>query len=174
MNTFQTTLEQVGSELWEYVFRVENSIAEQFISGDDRRVVCTVNGTVRYHAALLHDGLGGFMVLVNQARRKQLGLLTGDRLTVVLEKDTSEYGMPMSDELREVLDQDSDADVLFHSLTPGKQRTLIYVTDNVKNPDIRIRRALVMTTHLVAQRGTIDFKLLNEELKAANRAARRE
>jgi len=167
-------LEQIGSELWEYVFRVENNIAEQFISGDDRRVVCTVNGTVRYHAALLHDGLGGFMILVNQARRKQLGLHTGDRLTVLLEKDTSEYGMPMSDELREVLDQDSDADALFHRLTPGKQRTLIYWTDNVKNPDIRIRRALVMTAHLIAQQGGVDFKLMNEELKAANRAARRE
>jgi hypothetical protein len=174
MIEIQTTLEQVGSDLWEYVFRVENSIAQQFITGDERRVVCTVNGKVRYHAALLHDGLGGFMVLVNQSRRKQLGLHAGDRLTVTLEKDTSEYGMPMSDELREVLDQDSEADALFHRLTPGKQRTLIYWTDNVKNPDIRIRRALVMTAHLVAQRGTVDFKQMNEELKAANRAARRE
>lgn len=164
----------MGSELWEYVFRVDKSIAEQFITDDDRRVVCTVNGKVRYHAALLHDGMGGFMVLVNQARRKKLGLHTGDRITVVLEKDTSEYGMPMSDELREVLDQDSGADALFHGLTSGKQRTLIYWTDNVKSPDIRIRRAMVMCSHLNARQGVIDFKELNEELKAANRAARRE
>lgn len=174
MNTFQTPLEQIGSELWENIFRVENSIAEQFIMGDDKRVICTVNGQVRYHAALLHDGMGGYMMLLNQARRKQLGVRAGDLLTIQLEKDTSEYGMPMSNELREVLDQDSDADALFHRLTPGKQRTLIHWTDNVKNPDIRIRRALVMTAHLTARQGGIDFKELNEELKEANRAARRE
>ncbi len=167
-------MEQIGSELWENIFRVENGIAEQFISGDDKRVICTVNGQVRYHAALLHDGMGGYMMLLNQARRKQLGVRAGDLLTIQLEKDTSEYGMPVSDELREVLDQDSDADILFHRLTPGKQRTLIHWTDNVKNPDIRIRRALVMTTHLTARQGTIDFKELNEELKEANRVARRE
>jgi hypothetical protein len=167
-------LEQIGSELWENIFRVENSIAEQFIMGDDKRVICTVNGQVRYHAALLHDGMGGYMMLLNQARRKQLGVRAGDLLTIQLEKDTSEYGMPMSNELREVLDQDSDADALFHRLTPGKQRTLIHWTDNVKNPDIRIRRALVMTAHLTARQGGIDFKELNEELKEANRAARRE
>ena len=167
-------MEQIGSELWENIFRVENSIAEQFIVGDDKRVICTVNGQVSYHAALLHDGMGGYMMLLNQARRKQLGVRAGDLLTIQLEKDTSEYGMPMSDELREVLDQDGDADALFHRLTPGKQRTLIHWTDNVKNPDIRIRRALVMTAHLTARQGGIDFKELNEELKEANRAARRE
>ncbi len=167
-------MEQIGSELWENIFRVENGIAEQFIVGDDKRVICTVNGQVRYHAALLHDGLGGYMMLLNQARRKQLGVRAGDLLTIQLEKDTSEYGMPMSDELREVLDQDSDADILFHRLTPGKQRTLIHWTSNVKNPDIRIRRALVMAAHLTARQGIIDFKELNEELKEANRAARRE
>lgn len=172
--SLQAVLEQVGSDLWEYIFRVDRDIAEQFIVGDDRRVVCTVNGKVRYHAALLHDGLGGYMVLLNQSRRKSLGLHVGDTMQVMLEKDTSEYGMPMSDELREVLDQDSEADALFHRLTRGKQRTLIYWTDNVKSPDIRIRRAMVMTAHLTARQGIIDFREMNEELKAANRAARRE
>lgn len=137
-------------------------------------MVVTVNGKVRYHAALLHDGKGGYIILLNQVRRKHLGLQTGDKLTVLLEKDTSEYGIPMSDELREVLNQDGDAHEFFHTLTPGKQRTLIYWTDNVKNPYIRIRRALVMTAHLTAQQGNVDFKQMNEELKAANRAARRE
>lgn len=174
MTIFDTKLEQIGSDLWEYVFRVESGIAERFISGDDRRVVVTLNGTVRYHAALLHDGLGGYMVLLNQARRKQLRVQVGDTLTVQLEKDTSQYGLPMCDELREVLDQDPEADRLFHLLTPGKQRTMIHWTGNAKNPDIRIRRALVMATHLAAMRGAIDFKLLNEELKEANRTARRE
>lgn len=113
------------------------------------------------------------MVLVNQERRNRLGLHQGDTFTVLLEKDTSEYGMPMSEEFREVLYQNPAADRIFHTLTAGKQRTLMHLSDNVKNPDIRIRRALVVTAHLEHQQGKIDFKLLNDELKAANRAATR-
>jgi len=71
-----------------------------------------------------------------------------------------------------VLDQNSEADTVFHAFTKGKQRTLIYWTNNVKSSDIRIRRALVMTDHLVNQRGNIDFKLLNVEMKTANQAAK--
>jgi len=171
--TFHSILEKVDSDLWQFFFRVDREMAERFIHGENRRVICTVNGTVRYHAALLHDGKSGFIILLNQSRRKQLHLQAGDRLEVQLEKDTSDYGMPMCEELREVLDQDPDADALFHLLTLGKQRTLIYWTGNVKSPDIRIRRALVMTAHLVRRNGDIDFKELNAELKVANQAAKR-
>ncbi len=170
--TFQSVLEKVDSDLWQFFFRVDREMAERFIPGENRRVICTVNGKVRYHAALLHDGNSGFIILLNQSRRKQLHLQTGDRLEVQLEKDTSDYGMPMCEELREVLGQDPDADTLFHRLTPGKQRTLIYWTGNVKNPDIRIRRAMVMTAHLLHRNGDIDFKALNAELKTANQAAK--
>lgn len=71
-----------------------------------------------------------------------------------------------------MLDQNPEADKVFHAFTKGKQRTLIYWLNNVKSSDIRIRRALVMTDHLVNQRGNIDFKLLNVEMKTANQAAK--
>ena len=173
MVQFTARLDRIDSDLWQFLFRVDKDMAEQFIEGDNRRVICTINGVVRYHSALLHDGLGGYLILLNQERRNLLGLHQGDTFTVQLEKDTSEYGMPMSEEFREVLDQKPDADRIFHTLTPGKQRTLMHLSDNVKNADIRIRRALVVTDHLIHQKGSIDFKLLNEELKAANRAANR-
>jgi uncharacterized protein YdeI (YjbR/CyaY-like superfamily) len=89
-----------------------------------------------------------------------------------LEKDQSEYGVPIGDELREVLDQNPNADKVFHSLTKDRQRTLIYLINNVKSSGIKIKRALVMTDHLVNQNGKTDFKLLNVEMKAANQAAK--
>jgi hypothetical protein len=173
MVQFTARLDKIDSDLWHFLFRVEKETAEQFIEGDNRRVICTINGMVRYHSALLHDGLGGYLILLNQERRNLLGLRQGDTFTVILEKDTSEYGMPMSEEFREVMNQSPEANSIFHALTPGKQRTLIHLCDNVKSSNIKIRRALVVSNHLLEQHGKIDFKLLNEEMKAANKDANR-
>lgn len=161
------------SDLYHWYFQVPNEIAETFIEGNDRRVITKVNGTVKYHCAIYGDGMGGHRILLNRERCKKLGLVRGETISVELEKDRSEYGVPMSEELREVLDQNPEADELFHRLTKGTQRTLIYWSDNVKSSEIRIRRAIVMTDHLVNQGGKPDYKLLNTEMKDANQAAKR-
>ncbi len=84
-------------------------------------------------------------------------------------KDESEYGMPMPEEFGEVLDQDHEADKYFHSLTAGKQRSLIYIVSKVKNTDSRIRKSLAIADHITANRGSIDYKLLNEAFKEYNK-----
>lgn len=161
------------SDIYHWFFAVEKDIAEQFIDGKDRRIVCTVNGEVKYHCAIHSFGVNGYRIMLNQQRCKKLGLVRGEEISVEIEKDTSEYGVPIGEELREVLDQNPDADRIFHSFTKGMQRTLIYWVNNVKSSDIKIRRALVMTDHIVNQGGKPDYKLLNEEMKAANQAAKR-
>jgi uncharacterized protein YdeI (YjbR/CyaY-like superfamily) len=108
-----------------------------------------VNDKVKYHCAIHTDGSGGYRIMLNKERCKKLGLTRGETIHVELEKDRSEYGVPIGEQLREVLDQNPEADKVFHGFTKGKQRTLIYWVNNVKSSDIRIRRALVMTDHLV-------------------------
>ena len=161
-----------GSDIYHWFFPVEKEIAEQFIDGVDRRVICSVNDKVTYHCAIHADGTGGYRIMLNKARCQKLKLVRGETINIELEKDSSEYGVPIGDELREVLDQNPTADKFFHALTKGGQRTLIYWTNNVKSSDIKIRRALVMTDHLVNQGGKPDFKLMNVEMKAANQAAK--
>lgn len=161
------------SDIYHWLFSVPKEIAGSFIEGADRRVVCTVNGKQKYHCAIHSFGGNGYRIMLNRQRCKKLGLVRGETINVELEKDRSEYGVPMSAELREVLDQNTEADTVFHALTKGAQRTLIYWSDNVKSSDIKIRRAIVMTDHLVNQKGKLDFKLMNVEMKAANQAAKR-
>lgn len=173
MIKFTSQLNRVDDiDIYHWYFPVEKNIAEQFIAGVDRRVICTVNDTVKYHCAIHSDKAGGYRIMLNRPRCKKLGLVRGETISVTLEKDTSDYGMPMSEELREVLDQNPEADKIFHSFTKGRQRTLIYWSDNVKSSDIKIRRAIVMTDHLVNNHPELDFKLLNVEMKAANQAAK--
>lgn len=172
--TFTSILSRVDDiDIYHWYFPVPNQIADELIDGADRRIVVTVNDKERYHCAIHGDGAGGFRIMLNQQRCKKLKLTRGEPIQVNVEKDRSEYGMEMSEELREVLDQMPRADELFHKCTKGRQRTLIYWVQNVKSSDIKIRRAIVMCTHLEEQDGTPDFKLMNEEMKAANQAAKR-
>lgn len=170
--SFTTRLEKIDSELWQYLIRVPDGVAAPFVSGSDRRVICTIKGLPPFHCALMHDGSGGFFILLNQQRRKALGLVLGEAVEAALEKDTSDFGMPMSDEFREVLSQDDEARNIFLALTAGKQRTLIYWADSVKSPDIKIRRALVLMDHLRQTQGGLDYRVLNAQLKEANRLAK--
>lgn len=84
-----------NSDIYHWYFAVLDEIAETFIEGTDRRVVTTVNGTVKYHCAIHADGTGGYRIMLNKARCKKLGLVRGETLHVELEKDRSEYGVPI-------------------------------------------------------------------------------
>jgi hypothetical protein len=167
---FTSALADFNNSLWGYYIPVPTETADEILSRqEDRRVVCTLNGKQKFQCALMPNGEAGYYILVNKRIRDQLKLKQGDTVNVQLEKDESEYGLPMPDELAEVLDTDPEGDRLFHDLTPGKQRNLLYIVGNVKSTDLRIHRALVVVEHLKDQGGKIDFKLLQQELKASNR-----
>lgn len=165
------TLEKFDSPLWAFHFPIPGDMATQFIDGDNRRIICTMMGH-DMQCALMGAGDGDWFVNVNKKVRDKLGLIEGQEVEVEISKDASEFGMSMPEELRELLLQDEKGNEHFLKLTPGKQRNLIYIVNNVKNPDIKLRRALCTVEHLKMQEGKIDFKALNVEIKAANQAAR--
>lgn len=167
-----TKLEAMNSDLWSNALPVSNSVADQLIEGKDRRIICHIQGIQAFHCALLPDGNGSWYILLNNKRKKDLGLTQGEEISIELEKDRSEYGMEMPLELREVLDQDEQADMLFHKLTPGRMRNIIHSVASVKSTDIKIRRALVYAEHLKKNKGKIEYKELSQEMKKANQQAR--
>ncbi len=162
---FTSTIEHSTNKLWGAHFEVPKRIAAQLIKGQDRRVICSLNGEAEYQCALLPHGNGSFVITVNKKLRDKLHLKPGTEVEVRLRKDESAYGLPMPEELREVLRQDSRADKLFHALTPGKQRTLLYIVGNVKDTDRRIMRAITIAEHLKSNDGTIRYKQLSEAMK---------
>lgn len=111
---------------------------------------------------------GELYFYINREVQQKLGLIDGDLVNIGLYEDLSEFGTPLFDAFREVLDQDESAWELFRKLTPGAQRNLIHFVQNVKSQEIQVRRAFVVVDHLNAQQGKIDYKLLNAEMKAAN------
>jgi bifunctional DNA-binding transcriptional regulator/antitoxin component of YhaV-PrlF toxin-antitoxin module len=127
--------------------------------------VCAINGGHTFQCALLPWTKGGFCIVVNKKIRDKLGISHGDKVEVELVKDESKYGLPMPKELKEVLRQDREGNKLFHNLTPGKQRTMLYYIAKTKNVDRRIHMSLILTEHLKKNDGKIIFSKLTEELK---------
>ena len=140
-------------------------VAPLGFTGNIRRVVCTINGELTFQCSLMPNGKGQYYISVNKENRDKLGLIPGDRVQVHLKRDQSKYGLPMPEEFQAVLDQDPGGDKLFHALTNGKQRSLLYFVGKGKNIDRRIDAALIILEHLKNNDGKIDYRTLYHELK---------
>lgn len=149
---------------WHFI-PVTAKVGEKFEKKDgSRRVVCTINGTETFQCALLPSD-GDFVIVVNKVKRDRLKIVGGDKITVELKIDDSKYGLPMPAEFKEVLKQDRAGNKLFHSLTPGKQRSLLYLIGKVKDVDRRIHTALIVIDHIKKNEGKILGDQLQDELK---------
>ena len=166
---FTSILERSTNKLWGCHFRVPDRIAKRLIDGESRRVVCALNGSAEYQCAMLPHGNGSFVITVNKKLRDALGLAFGMEVQVSLRKDISEYGLPLPEELQELLRQDAKGSTLFHALTRGRQRTLLYIIGSVKNAEKRIARAIGVVDHLKTNGGRINYKQLNAMLKDPRR-----
>jgi hypothetical protein len=162
---FTSVLERSDNNLWGCHFRVPAGVAQELRLGKSARVVCSLNSAVEYQCALLAYRKGIFVISVNRSFRARLGLDFGMPVDVVLRKDTSSYGLPVPEELRELFRQDPEGSALFHTLTPGKQRTLLHIAGSLRNPDQRIQRSLAILRHLKAHNGTIDYRKLYASLQ---------
>ncbi|MBI3112562.1 MAG: DUF1905 domain-containing protein [Ignavibacteriales bacterium] len=162
---FTSILERSDNRLWGAHLRVPVRVAERFGEGKTRRVFCGLNDGEEFQCAILHRGKDLFLVTVNKRLRDALGLEFGKEVRVSLRKDETEYGLPMPEELRELFRQDREGGALFHALTRGKQRTLLYIIGSSKDPEKRIFRAIAVVNHLKANKGTIHYRQLGESLK---------
>lgn len=149
---------------WHFLL-IERSIAAKLNFEDNyKRVVCSINGDEGFQCALMPWG-DRFFIIVNKKKRDAIGIVEGDIVNVQLVRDESRYGLPMPEELQEILDQDPDGDRFFHALTPGKQRGMLYHIGNIKDIDRRIHAGLIFIEHLKQNDGKILNKVLIEELK---------
>jgi hypothetical protein len=163
---FSSVLEESTNKLWGCHFLVPVAVADTLIgAGDSKRVVCVLNEKMEYQCALMPHGNGTFVITVNKKIQTRLGLKIGVSIRASLRKDESEYGLPMPEELAELLAQDEEGNQLMHALTPGKLRSLLYIIGQPKHSDIRLHRALVVVEHLKANQGKIDYKQLNLTLR---------
>lgn len=165
--SFVSKIESLNSKVYNRHFCVPEKIAEDFLSNKQSRVIVNLNGILQLHAAITKNK-GLYQVLLNKDNCKKLGVDIGDSIEVSIKPDDSKYGMPFPEELEACFDSDPIAFQHFESLSPGKQRNLIYIVANVKNVQSRVNKSLAICEHLVTYKGNLDFKVLNETIKKYN------
>jgi hypothetical protein len=124
-----------------YIMLDKKSIAT-LTKADNKRAICKLNNEVEFHCALMPKKEGGHFINIGQTICKKLKIKEGSKVIATFEVDKTEYQFEMPEELKEVLDTDFEADKIFHSLTEGNQRGLIYLISQVKSSDKKIERAL--------------------------------
>ena len=167
--SFESSIKKLDSKVWGLYFPVSKNLAGHFDNGENRRVVCRLNDSVEIQMALMHDGEGDYFITLNKPLVKKLNAKEGDKLSVEMWKDESEYGMPMAEEFAELLRQDPEGKKHFKALTPGKQRNILYLVNQNKSSEKRLQKSLVVVNHLKELKGRLDFKLLYQQIKEMNR-----
>jgi bifunctional DNA-binding transcriptional regulator/antitoxin component of YhaV-PrlF toxin-antitoxin module len=162
---FIARLEKVNSSLgWNHHFIVPEDISE-IILKDNRRVICMINNALSFQCGLFPKGKGIYFINLNKENRKKLGVVPGDELAIELTEDKSKYGIPIPPVFEELLIQDPKGEKHFHALTPGEQRSLLYIIAKPKSERLQLEKGLVILDFLRSFDGKVDFKGLNEALR---------
>ena len=106
-----------------------------------------------------------YFVLLNKETCKKYNYQENDQVGVEIIPDKTKYGMPISEEFQEVLFSDPEGEKWFEKLTDGKKRSLIYLINKTKNPQLKIEKCFVVLEHLKRNKGTLDIELLNQDFK---------
>jgi hypothetical protein len=138
----ECVLEKSGS--WGYCIILPQSVAEPFMVSGNKRVMCTLNGNLALHSAIMKSKEGEYYITISSKVCKQLGLSGGNKVKIHLQVDTAEHQFSMPEELQEVLDSDPEAATAFDALTDGKKRGIMHLVTLVKSADKRIERALLI------------------------------
>lgn len=167
--SFHAKIKRFDNNLHDLFLIVPEEIWGFFIKEKEtRRVICCFDEKVIKHCALQPDGNGQYCIFLNKDDQKQLNVGVHNSINVFLEEDTSKYGYPVAPEMEELLHQDAEGSEHFHNLTIGKQRSLLHVIGKPKQSDTRLKKAFVILEYLKENKGSLDFKQLNEAFKAAN------
>jgi len=165
MKEFKTIIRDFESPLWALHILVPNDVAAFFLENYSNRVICTLNDTVTFHCALMPTGKKTYFINTNKENRKKINAKEGDEVHVKLVPDESKYGLPMPEELQELLNQDIEGDKVFHSLTPGKIRSLLHIIGKPKGSDTRLKKAIVVIEYLKDNNGKLDYKELQQAFR---------
>ena len=116
------------------------------------RLIITIDDSVSYSCGLNHLGDGNFFIIVAGKYVKKLHKNEGDPVSILLNEDPNQLGVPMPEVLEVLLAQDKELNMKFEKLTDGKKRSLIYYTTSVKDIDRQVQKAIAFLSGEVAMK----------------------
>ncbi|MFK8161958.1 MAG: YdeI/OmpD-associated family protein [Lewinella sp.] len=175
MISLRTQLSQADEDMnygdiYYTVFPIPAKTVEELLQREKNpfRIIVKINGQGQISSGLMPNGKGDFFITISKEVRTKFDLELDDEVDLEILPDNSEYGMPLPEELSELWAIDEDAHRIFHALTPGKQRGLIYQIAKPKGADTRVKKAVQISEYLKSVNGKLDYKELNAYIKADN------
>lgn len=112
------------------------------------KVKATFEGKeLNFHGAIQKRN-GMHYMMFGKRYQKELGVFPNDYFQLQFFEDDSKYGVEVPEEFDAVMLSDYDAFQIFETLTPGKQRGLIYAIARYKNSQTRIDKSLLICENL--------------------------
>jgi len=163
---FTSLVAQFDSNLRGFHVIVPLDVSAFYVKRGIKRFNCSINSFETFPCALISSGAGRYFIMLNKERVKKWQLRIGQSVVVELSEDQSKYGMPMPVEMAELMKIDDEGCHLFHTLTPGKQRSLLYLIGKPKKSETRLQKAWIVLEYLKSTRGKIEYQSLNEAFRA--------
>ncbi len=127
----------------------------------NQRLIITLDSKVQWQAGILALGNGSGLITVQKDRLKKLGKTLGDFVKVQLEKDDSEFGVPVAEEIEEYWIQVPESKARFDALTPAMKRYILNHVSTAKSTEKRLERThLLLSNLLLAPQGKETFRFL--------------
>jgi hypothetical protein len=127
----------------------------------NQRLLITLDNKVQWQAGILALGEGSGLITVQKDRLKKIGKTLGDSVIVQLQKDESEFGVPVPEEIQEYWIQVPESKDRFDTLTPGMKRYILNHISTAKSPEKRLERThILMSNLLLAPQGKETFRFL--------------
>lgn len=127
----------------------------------NQRLIITLDKKIRWQAGILALGAGSGFITVQKDRLKKLGKTLGDSVNVRLEKDESEFGVPVAEEIIAYWDQVPESKDRFDALNPAMKRYILNHISTAKSSQKRAERThLLLSNLLLAPQGKETFRFL--------------
>ena len=127
---------------------IGTSMAQKFVKKGIKRCICILNGKSSLHVALQSRKEERYFIYISKHVLKELSLKKGMTVQMELKEDESQFQFEKAAEWNEVLATDPIAKDIFDQLTPGNQRSILYLITRVKSSEKRIERSLHIAEQL--------------------------
>lgn len=141
MQTFQDEqiIEQLEKRKGGYFYlTIPAEVVNLFENKRHTRLICTIDNHFAFQCGLNHLGDGNFFIIIGSQKMKEMGRKLGDKVRFEIKEDPNPLGVDIPEVLEAVLEQDEELKSIFDNLSLGKQRSVIFAIQKIKNIDKQI------------------------------------
>ncbi len=121
-----------------FYLTIPAEVIKQFEQKRQTRLLCTIEEKYTFQCGLNHLGDGNFFIIISSQKMKDIGRKLGDKIRFEIQQDPNPLGVDIPEVLEAMLEQDEELRSIFENFSLGKQRSVIFAIQKIKNIDKQI------------------------------------